>query len=1060
MVRVWLKVYQTVFVLLVLAAASASAQSTTGDISGTVRDQSRGVLPGVSVEVKNAETGAARAIVTDHEGRYRALSLPPGTYGVSAELSGFNKAQARDIVVQIGRDTTVDLTMTVGQVSESVTVSGQAALLDLSGATIGGVVTTKQIAELPLNGRSFMQLATLQPGVSVSRNTGKDFTGGFGGTQISIAGARPEQTGYLLEGTNVSDIADKAPSSVAGVLLGVDTVKEFSVKTHGYSAEFGRAAGGIISAVTKSGTNAFHGTAFEFLRNSKFDAKGYFDSGDAPPPFTRHQGGATLGGPIVKNKLFFFGSYEGLRERLASTRLARFPNAAAHNGIIPDGAGGVRNVGVNAVVKPYLDLLYPLPNGRDFGDGTGEYSFAKTEPTNENFFVGKVDWNRSAKDNVAVRVSSDRSDNTSWNRNHPFFTSETSTDTRFLMSQWQRVFSSSTLNEFRAASNRTARTLAPTPLLDIPKSLFFVNEPYFGYIEFSGAPITSAGNVDDSANYTQNLYQFTDTLTLQRGKHTVKTGADFQRYHFDGFSNSRLGGNYRFRSLQEFLTLTRSATAQADRYTGNLPGTDTFRHMRQNYASMFMHDDYRLSGKLTLSLGVRYEFVTTPHELDGKVAGLLSLNDLESGPLGITKGAPIFKNPSKSHGLAPRLGATWTPSTRTTIRSGGGIFYQPLTVSFYRGTTFRLYPYFAGVDIRQPSVFGPAIQGVLATAAGTPNVQKRSEFISYDTKQPYNVQWYVNTQHEIGKGFVAEVGYLGSRGVNLPYYGDPNTTPSEYLPDGTKRVVPGAALRYPSWGRIRTRTTGAWSRYNGLTLGLERRLSHGLQFQGNYTYSRSTDTWSGGLQGSSDFLTGAGSAVDWWDIGFEKGRSSFDVPHNVVLNAVYALPTKKSATGVSAVLLNGWQLSGIVQASSGMPFHPVIGFDRAGDRQSDTDMQRPSWAPGASPSSAITGNIDQWFNPSAFVLPAAGTFGNVRRNSLRGPDLREVDLSIFKNQALFGRMLQIRVETFNLLNRANFNPPSNAVVFNSDGSYVAGAGRITTLATTPRQVQFGVKFAF
>jgi hypothetical protein len=1054
------RVYQTVFVVLVLAGASANAQSTTGDISGTVRDESKGVLPGATVDVKNIETGASRSIVTDAEGRYRALSLPPGRYSVTAELAGFSKAMVSEVVVQIGRDQTVDLAMSVGQVSESVTVSGDASLLDLRGATVGGVVTTKQIAELPLNGRSFMQLATLQPGVSVSRNTGKDFTGGFGGTQISIAGARPEQTGYLLEGTNVSDIADKAPSSVAGVMLGVDTVKEFSVKTHGYSAEFGRAAGGVISAVTKSGTNTFHGTAFEFLRDSTFDAKGYFDTGDNPPPFTRHQAGGTVGGPIVKNQLFFFGSYEGLRERLATTRIARFPNANAHNGLIPDGAGGLRNVGVAPAVKPYLDLLFPLPNGRDFGDGTGEYSFAETEPTNENFLVGKVDWNAGKKDNFAVRVSSDRGTNASWNRNHPSFTTETSTDTRFIMGQWQRIFSSATLNEFRGAVNRTARQLLPTPLIDIPSNLFFVKEPYFGYIEFSGAPITSVGNVDDSANYTQNLFQFTDTLTLQRNKHTFKTGGDFQRYHFDGFSNSRLGGNYRFRSLEEFLTLRRSATSQADRYTGNLPGTDTDRHMRQNYVSMFVADEYRVTNGVTLSLGLRYEFVTTPHELDGKVAGLLSLNDLEAGPLGITKGAPLFDNPSVSHGLAPRLGATWTPNNRTTIRGGGGIFYQPLTVSFYRGTTFRLYPYFAGVDIRQPTVFGPGIQDVLASAAGTANVQKRSEFISYDTKQPYNVQWYLNTQHQIGKGFVAELGYMGSRGVNLPYYGDPNTTPSEYLPDGTKRIIPGAALRYPSWGRIRTRTTGAWSRYHGLTAGLERRLSNGLQFQGNYTFSRSTDTWSGGLQGSSDFLTGAGSAVDWWDIGFEKGRSSFDVPHNFVFNAVYALPTSKAASGVKAVLINGWQVSGIFQASSGMPFHPVIGFDRAGDRQSDTDMQRPSWAPGFDASSAITGDVNQWFNPQAFVLPAAGTFGNVRRNSLRGPNLRTVDFSTFKNQALFGKLLQIRVEVFNLFNRANFNPPSNSVVFNADGTYVAGSGRITTLATTPRQVQFGLKFVF
>jgi carboxypeptidase family protein/TonB-dependent receptor-like protein len=1044
--------------LLVLAGTvtSARAQSTTGSISGAVVDESKSVMPGVTVEVVNVATGASRSIVTDASGRYRALNLPPGTYAVHLELAGFTPVDLKDIVVQIGRDVPIDVTLAVGRLSESLTVQGEAAMVDISAAVVGGVVSTKQIAELPLNGRSFMQLATLQPGVLVSRATEKDFTGGFGGTQVAIAGARPEQTGYLLEGTNIADISDKAPSSVAGVLLGVDTVQEFSVQTHGYSAEFGRAAGGVISAVTKSGTNQFKGNLFEFHRNSAFDAKGYFDIGDDPPPFRRNQFGGTLGGPIVRNRLFFFGSYEGLRERLGTTRIARVPNASAHQGLLPDGAGGLRNVGVNPAFRPYLDLLWPLPNGRDFGDGTGEFIHAPTEPTDENFIVTKFDWNPNQKDMFLVRVSTDGSDNQVW-AEHPDFTNVTNTDTRYLTSQWQRVFSSGLLNEFRVAANRTSRQIDPTPLIDIPRSLFFVDQPYFGYIEVPGL-LTTAGNADDSAKYSQDLYQVSDTLTWHGGRHTFKTGFDFQRYAFDGYSNSRLGGAFRFRNLEEMMTLRRSSSAQADRFTGNLPGTDTDRHMRQNYASFFAHDDVRVSNRLSLSLGLRYEFVTVPEERDGKVAGLLSLDDLEAGPKGITPGSPLFDNPSKRMGFAPRLGFAYTPfgDTKTTIRGGAGIFYQPLTVSFYRGTTFREYPYFAGVDVRQPSVFGPAFLALITPAS----VQKRSEFIAYDLDQPYNLQWYVNSQHEMRGQFVAEIGYLGSRGRNLPFYGDPNTTPSETLPDGTKRVIPGASLRYPSWGRIRTRTTGAESEYHGLTLGLQKRLSHGLQFQGNYTYSRSIDTWSGGLQGSSDYLTGAGSAVDFFDIEFERGRSSFDIPHNFVFNAVYALPFGANAKGVAGVLANGWQVSGILNVASGVPFHPVIGFDRAGDRQSDTDMQRPSWAAGRNAENAVTGNVDQWFDPEAFVLPAARTFGNVRRNALRGPNLRVVDFSTFKNQRVGSAMMQFRVEIFNLFNRANFSPPGNPSVFNSDGSRIPGSGQITSLATPARQLQLGLKFIF
>jgi hypothetical protein len=1046
--------------IVLVVPAGALAQSTTGSISGTVTDQSRGVLPGVAIEVVNADTGFVRTLITDADGRFRALNLPPGPYRVTAELTGFAKVVREGLTVTIGNDVTQDLQLTVGGVAESVTVTGETSTLDLSTAVVGGVVTTKQIAELPLNGRSFMQLATLQPGVTVSRTTERDFGGGFGGTQVSIAGARPEQTGYLMDGTNIADIGDKAPSSVAGVLLGVDTVQEFSVQTHGYSAEFGRAAGGVISAVTKSGTNRFRGSAFEFHRNSDFDAKNYFDVGDDPPKFLRNQFGATAGGPIVKNHLFFFGSYEGLREELGTTRFARVPNANAHLGLLPDGAGGLRSVAVHPAVQPYLDLLYPLPNGRDFGDGTAELIHAPTEPTHQNFFVGKLDWNPSQKDSFLVRFSSDTSDNQRWEE-HPDFTDVTTTETRYSTAQWQRVFAAGVLNQLRGSFNRTARELIPTPLIDIPQSLYFVQEPIFGVIEMPGL-LSLAGNYDDAADYSQNLAQISDTLTINAGRHTWKTGFDYQHYRFYGFSHSRLGGTFRFRSLEEMLTLRRSGSAQADRFLGNLPGTDTNRDMRQHYASFFVHDDFRMSNRLSLSLGLRYEFVSVPEEKDGKVAGLLSLDDLESGPNGVTPGSPLFDNPSLKAGLAPRLGFAWTPfgTGKTSIKGGGGVFYQPLTTSFYRGTTFRQYPYFVGVDLRQPAQFGPGIQSILAEGVGGA-VQKRSEFIVYDARQPYSVQWHLNAQHELRGGLIGEIGYLGSRGVNLPFYGDPNTAPSEYLPDGTKRVVPGATIRYPSWGRIRTRANGAESEYHGMTLGLQKRLSQGLQFQANYTYSRSTDTWSGGLQGSSDYATGAGSAVDWWDIEFERGPSSFDVPHNFVINAVYALPWGENLTGVKGVLAKGWQFAVIGTASSGLPFHPIVGFDRARDGQSDTDLQRPNWASGRDASNAITGDVNQWFDPEAFELPAAGTFGNVRRNSLRGPNLRVVDLSTFKNQQIGSTVLQLRLEIFNVLNRANFAPPGDEVVlFDSSGARLNGVGRLTTLVTPARQVQFGVKFLF
>jgi outer membrane receptor protein involved in Fe transport len=1035
---------------LMAVPASLHAQATTGTISGTVADESRSVLPGVTVQVKNVENGATRTLVTDERGQYRALNLPPGLYSVAGDLQGFAPVKRENLIVEIGRDIVADLTLKVGGISEQVTVQGAATNVDLSSAVAGGVVTTTQIAELPLNGRNFMQLATLQPGVAMSRGTARDFTGGFGGTQVSIGGARPEMTGYLLEGTNIADISDKAPSSMAGVLLGVDAVKEFSVQTHDYSAEFGRAAGGVISAVTKSGTNDLHGTVFEFLRNSAMDARNFFDPVGGPPPFTRNQFGGTAGGPIVKNKLFYFGSYEGLRQDLSTTRLARLPNAAAHQGVLPTGT-----IAVNSAIRPYLDLLYPVPDGKDFGDGTAEMRHTEKDPTHENFFVGKVDWQIGNSDSVLVRFSRDKSDSTA-HQDHPLFVEPTGTDTSYFTTQDQHLFSSRLLNVARAAVNATGRTDDYLPTVDIPQNLYFTTDPHFGAITIQSGISTAGSTATTPVDYQQNIFEFSDTLTWSTLKHVAKFGGNLQRYHFDGFSYSRWGGEFRFTNLANFLRAT------VNRFTGNLPGTDTRRSMRQSYLSFFAQDEWRPTNDLTLNYGLRYEFFTVPFDTQGRVAGLLSLDDLESGPNGITPGSDFFKNPSKLD-FAPRLGMAWKAfgSERTSVKAGAGVFYQPLTTSYYRGTTFRVYPYFAGVDIRTVPSFGPAaVQQLLAQGTGLA-VQKRSEFIAYDAKQPYAVQYHASVQHEVGAGMVVELGYIGSRGYNLPFYGDPNAVPAQFnQTDGHWRVIPGASLRYPDWGRIRTRINAARSWYNGFTASVNRRFLNGLLFQGSYTYGNSSDTWSGGQIGGSDFDNGAGSATDWWNPAGEKGPSNFDVRHTFVFNAVYELPFARSTQGAKAQLLKGWQIGTIVNLASGIPFTPYIGFDYAKDLSSDPNPQKPDLATGRTPESAIIGSPDNWYDATAFVLPPPGEYGTAGRNILRGPDLRNVDLSLFKNFRLGQQNLQFRAEMFNVFNRANFATPDVVGLFNPDGTRVPGVTRITHTITTARQVQLGLKVVF
>jgi hypothetical protein len=1031
------------------------AQATTGTIYGAVVDESKSILPGATIQVKNVENGATRTLVTDENGHYRALDLPPGLYSVAAELPGFAPARRDNLIVEIGRDVVADLTMKVGGLNEQVTVQGAATNVELSSAVAGGVVSQTQIAELPLNGRSFMQLATLQPGVIVSRETPRDFTGGFGNTQLAVAGARPEMTGYLLEGTNIADISDKAPSSMAGVLLGVDAVKEFSVQTHDYSAEFGRAAGGVISAVTKSGTNTLHGTVFEFLRDSKFDEPNYFDPVDpvtgqqTTPPFTRNQFGGTTGGPIVQNRLFYFGSYEGLRQNLSLTHIARLPDAAAHNGGLPTGT-----VAINPLVKPYLDLLYPLPNGQDYGDGTGEYRHTDIDATHENFFVGKLDMQVNNNNSMFVRVSRDKSDAQS-HQDHPLFLQATNTDTRYFTYQDQHLFSARVLNVARGAINYTGRDDDINPTITVPQSLYFTTDPHFGSITILTPNITEVGTTGSTPiNYRQTLFQASDTLTLSSSKHTFKFGGDIQRYHFDGFSYSRYGGEFRFANLQSFLRGT------VNRFTGNLPDTDTRRQMRQSYLAFFGQDEWKPADNFTMNYGVRYEFFTVPYDVNGQVAGLLSFADLESGPNGVTPGTDMFKNPSKLD-FGPRVGIAWNPfgDQKTSIKAGSGVFYQPLTTSYYRGTTFRIYPYFAGVDIRTVPTFGPAVQQLLAQGTGLA-VQKRSEFIDYNARQPYTAQYHASIAHELPGQIVAEIGYVGSRGYNLPYYTDPNARPVQFnAADGHWQVVPGSNLLFPDWGRIRTRTNVAHSWYDGMTASVNRRFSHGLLFQGSYTYGNSRDTWSGGLIGSQDFDNGAGSATNYFRPESELGPSSYDVRHTVVFNAVYQLPFGQTG-GRMSQLASGWQIGVIANYASGIPFTPFIGYDYAGDGSSDPNPQKPDWAQGFNPGNAIIGDPNNWFNANAFVLPSKGEYGNAARNSLRGPDLKVVDLSVFKNTSVGKQNLQLRIEIFNLFNRPNFATPNSAVLFNSDGTRVPNATNVVRTTTSSRQLQLGVKFVF
>ncbi len=1007
-------------------SAVAAAQLTTGTILGTVADQTGAALPGATVTIKRVETGTTRTLVTDERGRYRAPELDPGNYEVTAELQGFQTSVRRGLQLTLGQELVVNITLSLGQIAEQIVVTEAAPLVETTRATVAYLVDDKQIRELPLNGRDFSQLTLLQPGVVATPTTARALDRGMG-TQVSVAGARPNQISYLLDGADVNTLGNQSPGSAAGGLLGVETVREFQVLVNNYSAEYGRSAGGIVSAVTRSGTNELRGALFEFHRNDALEARNFFDPPDEPKPsFTRNQFGGYAGGPIKRDRIFFFGSYEGLRQERGLTRIARVPSRATRNR--PD---------IHPAIRPYL-ALYPLPNGPETG-ASGLFITSTTEPTRENYFVTKIDYTVSAKDSLSVRYTFDDATVKSPDSMVLFAVNRHSRSQHFL-AEHKRLFSSRLLSVTRVAWNKPFIEELSEDLIPIDPSLFFFpGAPKLGVINVSGLD-TLGPDQETPSFFDYKSLQIAGTLTWTPGRHAIKFGGSFQRWFNDQDSIFTPGGNFRFNSIDDFVL------NRADRFEGAVPGSTTARRWRQNLIGLFVQDDIAATSRLTLNLGLRYEFFTVPVELDGKMARLENIMDPA-----VKVGGPIFKNPSLRN-FAPRVGFAWdlTGDGKTSLRGGGGYFYEPILGNVYRTYGNRMPPFFQAANVRRPAFPNP-FGGVLV-------VRNRLDLFEYDPENPLRLQYNLTLQREILPQTVVTVGYIGSRGYHQIRNVEANQAIPQILPDGRYFFPAGQGRRNPNFESMRLRTTDGNSWYNGLIVAASRRFSGGLMLQASYTWGKSLDEGSLAV-GSADFANDAQPryAYDRTD---NKGPSSFDIRHNFVFNYTYELPFGQGLTGVKGALARGWQLSGIVTARTGVPFTPLLGFDRARALpRSGGGGQRPSWAPGRNASNAILGSPERYFDPTAFVLPEAGFFGDVGRNVLTGPGFATWDMAVFKNFQLRGSArLQIRIEAFNLTNRANFGLPS-ATVFDSRG-LVESAGEITETLGTARQVQLGIKLEF
>jgi outer membrane receptor protein involved in Fe transport len=1023
-----------------LVAASGRAQTVGASLQGIVTDSSGAALPNADVVVIGVATGAVWELKTDSTGHYRVPVLPPGEYEVHVSQTGFQPLARRGIHLVVGQNAVLDVALEVGRIAEEMTVSGTAPFINTTSGSVSGLVGDKEIRDLPLNGRSFQQLALLQTGVTPALAAGNDVVGGRT-PKISINGARPEQNSFLLDGTDINNVYNKTPGSSAGVLLGVEAVLEFQVLTNAYSAEFGRSAGGVINAVTRSGTNAVRGSGFEFYRNSALDAKNFFDPADKPvPDFYRHQFGGVLGGPIRKDRTFFFGAFESLIERLGVTGVTAVPDDNARGGILPG-----RTVTLHPAIPAYLDTLFPRANGRSLGGGAAEYLFTKEQPTNEYFTQFRVDHRFSGGDSLFARYTFDdgKVDRVPPNKPPVSITKEHSRN-QYATVEHQHLFTPALLNTFKGGINRSVSLADNVRTVDIPPSLSWLPGEKFGYFTVTGLITEMAGDFRLPRNDYLTNWQLGDTVFWTRGAHAAKFGVQSQLIQFHQNTTSQQGGIVTFPNLAAFLQ------GQPSNVDFAIPGLiDPIRDYKQWLFGFFGQDDVRLRPNLSLNLGLRYEFITTPTEVNGKISNLRSVSDAT-----LTVGDPWHSNPSLKN-FAPRLGIAWDPSGRgtTSVRGGFGLFYDEILPKYY---------FFSG-SLNPPfttrtTIVNPPFPNVVANFNSNAPIRAQLQTVNYDLQTPFITQYNVGVQRALRGDWDVFVGYVGSRGRNLIRLGDANLAP-ETIVNGVKTYQPLLGRRNPNFGPVFQRVTDAQSFYDSMQISAMKRYSHGLRAQVSYTLAKSIDDSSG--INSQDFDNNVQYVLDWYEPTYDRGPSAFQARHNLTFNWSWDIPATSSLGGVAAAILKGWQLNNVTALQTGQPFTVRLGFNRSGNLNTTSFSmnERPDLKPGYS-SNPILGGPDRYWDINAFALPAPNTRGNLGRNTLVGPGLVSSDLSLVKSFALRApQSVQVRLEAFNFLNRPNFAVPSGRVAFtNAAGDVAPNWGRITSTVTTSRQIQLGLKY--
>lgn len=1077
------------------------AQVSGGTISGTVTDSSGAVIPNAQLSVRNVATGVATTAVSNADGLYTVPNLLAGTYEVTVSASGFKTEVRSGITLTVGVQQVLNVTMQVGQTSQTVQVTGEAAAVQLASSTISGVVNSNTVRELPLNGRDWASLAALQSGASavsqmqvgISQDGGNQRSFRGFGNQITISGARPQQNNYRVDGVSINDYTNGGPGSIAGVALGVDGIQEFSVLTSNYTAEYGKTSGGVVNAISRSGTNQFHGDVFEFLRNNALDAANFFDNftGTPIPPFKRNQFGAAAGGPIRKDRTFFFGSYEGFRQTLGLSNVATVPSLDARNGIIHNSDGTTTTVPVSPLVAPYLGFWH-VPNGPLFAPGnTGIFSFAGSEVTTENFASAHIDHKISDKDSLFGTWQYD-SGNLSLPDNLDDVLNHSLTGRQLYVLQETHVFSPQLVNSVRFGYNRSlakapASATAINPLA-ANTALGTVPGLYAPEISVSGLGTMFAGGVLSLgyADWVGNSFQAYDDAFLTKGIHSMKFGFAFERQQCNCFNVSATGTRWKFASLTNFLEDIPAGV------NGPVPGHYPERGWRDSLFGAYIQDDMRLRPNLTVNLGLRYEPATVFNEVHGYQA---SLHDIYTDTT-IHLGSPLFSNPTYKN-FEPRVGFAWDPfgTGKTSIRGGFGVFDMLPLMYEMQNQEQSSAPWILNASAPL-SALVPGSFPVTAFQAAEGAKLLRVSYVQQNPSTSYDMTWNLNIERQLTPSLTTTVAYVGSHGVHLPFKADdindvlPTLTSAGYL--WPQNIGSGTVLN-PNFGRIDTIFWGNSAFYDGLQAQLTKRMSHGLQVQGSYTWSKTIDYGSGTTIG--DNYQSSISSLFFWDQRLRRGLADFNVGQNLTVNYTWNLPTPQSLHGPAAWAVSGWELGGILTLQTGLPLTPNLagaGTGSSGDPlglNNADPFDYPNRLTGPGCQSLVNpGNVNNYIKLNCFAVPMAtpaiaalctpfqpggppnpilagscsNLLGNSGRNIISGPGLANFDFSLFKNN--YVRRIsetfnvQFRAEFFNVFNRANFLPPlDNSNIFDTTGTPIGNAGLIDATSTAAREIQFALK---